>query len=234
VSSSDTSVNKFVDVLEALQDYKSDYLNAMADSKLPIVTKSIPLIKRFLQELGNIPTASYMELRVYECLLLNSSKIYRLKGTEIGLVQLFGCIAQTVLVSIDSSNLFPDQDYYSLDDAKFSELLLSNYGQESLTLNPDGSIRDLSQTNPYDDASNNITDFNRFPDVYNAHPNDNFLYLFDDLSHGVENSITITITNSPYYNNLSSRDIFKAYVLNLIPYFFPNVTNRTTITINYN
>ena len=109
---------KFLQVLDRLNVYKSDWLYNLVASKNAIYYKNILHLKREISEGSYLRLASFMSLIICECLYLNLDFIFRHKGTLLGATRFYKCLSQGQ-VSIDISQLYLKPDYYILTGSEY-------------------------------------------------------------------------------------------------------------------
>jgi hypothetical protein len=118
VNSGSEHIIKFMQVLDALNEYKAQVLYGLEFSKNAIHYKNILHLKREILEGSYIRLANFMNLETCECLYSNLEYIFRYKGTLKGATRFYTCISRG-RVSFDISRLYLKPNYYILLGAEY-------------------------------------------------------------------------------------------------------------------
>jgi hypothetical protein len=201
------SASAFVDTLDAVLVGKRGHIEEFVRSFNPITVSKTAWLKKYLADLGNLPTYISMNKHVLEGLVLHAYDIYKYKGTVQG-VCLFLEIVSEGICSIDASDLIKLPNYIQLTDFDYGFLELSSEDDEPQTL---------------EDKESYDAEILGDPPPHGIR----FLFLFEDNLNDMDNSITITV-QTVYYQDQA----FRAYLEAVLPTMLPAFGGNTTLILN--
>jgi len=201
------SASAFVDTLDAVLVGKRGHIEEFVRSFNPVTVSKTSWLKKYLADLGNLPTYISMNKNVLENLVLNAYDIYKYKGTLQG-VCLFLEIVSQGTCNIDDSDLIKLPNFIQLTDYDYGFLQLSSEDDEAQILEDKESY----------DAE--IVDD---PPPHGIR----FLFLFENNLDDMDNSITINI-QTIYYQDQA----FKTYLEAVLPTMLPAFGGNTTLILN--
>lgn len=195
------NARNFLKVLDALRLDQEGYIQTYVQSFNPVTVHTVSFLKKWLRDLGDIPTYSSQPRKVIEDLILNAQNIFGKKGTFEGL-KLFIEIISCGTVDFTLVNLVNPPDFIIPDDPDYGQLWASS-----------------------DDSVENDFDYNEYiyGDDYGA-----FLFLFEDNFDVGVPTLALTI-HTPFYNDPAFINYVETHLKKFVPLISEN--DHLTISI---